>query len=108
MSAAKWKIDHGLFKAKVEVNGQDVSDIARSATLFLAHGQVPTLTLELRGSEGSIEGEGIVEVGYDRGLNLDDLDPEEIEGEALSRQQWGDDKTLTEHILDVIREKMSQ
>lgn len=101
---ATWEIEHGIGTGTIKVNGEDVSHMVRGLSLDLAVKEVPVLTLQLSGRNGKIVGEGIVEV-MGEGPDLTALDAEEIEAEALARQSWGETKSLTQLIIDIIQER---
>jgi hypothetical protein len=103
---AEWEIEHGVGTATVKVNGEDVSGQINALSLHISRGEVPILVLHRLGKAGTIKGTGIVEVGGGP-VDLESLDPAELEAEALSRQQWGDDRNFTATLLDIIKEKVS-
>jgi hypothetical protein len=110
MSLAHWEIEHGATVGqggKVIVNDQDITADVRSFQLTCVEGEVSTLTIWHRGQSGSIKGEGVVQISSAASTAFEDLDPEEIEAEALSRQGWGSDKSMTATILDVIKEMIN-
>lgn len=78
----------------ITVNGQDLTDSVRRATVVMDRGEVPILMLEMRGT-GTVEGEGIVQVVPDGqgGVHavgdavvefLEAVDPQALEVEAMA------------------------
>jgi hypothetical protein len=98
----------GLGIKNVMLNGEEVSDRVRAASIHLAQGEVPRIILEQHTKGGKFKGPGIV---YTQATEIPmstiirSLDPAVIEQEALSRQGWGEDKTYTEIVLGVIGEQ---
>jgi hypothetical protein len=96
-----------LGKGRVVINGQEVSQHLTGLILQSAVGEVPRLTLSGPTINTVLRGEGIVEVFGDVppvSIIIRTLNAAAIEAEALGRSEWGDSKSLTEHILDVIAE----
>lgn len=110
MSLAHWEIEHGATigqGGKVIVNNQDITADVRSFQITALEGEVTTLTIWHHGQAGSIKGQGIVQLVSAISTALDELDPEEIEAEALERQQWGSQQGMAATILEVIKEKIN-
>lgn len=105
---AQFEIDLEPVGGTIIIDGRDISDQVYSVVVSSEAGRATELHLELRrGSEGKIKGEGVVYVTSAAVEGLEDLDPEEIEAEALSRMDWTSEKSVTEHVLEVIKEKLS-
>ena len=93
---------------KIIVNGEDISDRVNAFRLTSSINEITVLQLSLIKVEGTIEGEGIVQVGVDADLDkvLASFKADEIEQEALSRLSWGDGATLTSVIIELLRERV--
>jgi hypothetical protein len=109
MNSASWRVEHGpVGITELEINGEvvDTSNIVE-AHVDLVHGDVSCLVLVYRNREASmVTGEGIVHVASVEAQALEELDAEAIEAEALSKQGWGSDQSLTATIIDIIKEKV--
>lgn len=91
------------------VEGKDVNDKIAGFDVSVRKGQPTQVTIYTIADAGSIDGEGLIRV-VSPGLNLDELDLDSIEEEAMNRMGFDSeegDKTLTGHIVDIIKEKMS-
>lgn len=91
----------------------DGSDISAKITGFQVtqehSSQPPKLVLISTHPAGTIKGQGIVEVHVfdDRLLTmLNEMNPREVEAEALSRLEWGG-TNLTDKIFEVLRERLN-
>lgn len=88
---------------QVVIDGVDISERVGALRLDVAAPQAPRLAVELVG-EGTVE--GLAEVtfqspGVDLGRFFANLDPEELEKEALGRLGF-DDANVTQAILSVL------
>ncbi len=109
MSLAHWEIEHGATVGqggKIIVNDQDVTKDVESFQITALKGEVTTLTLWVKGQAGSLKGEGIVEISSLLVQAIDELDPEEIEAEALARQGWDSGQSIVSTVIDLIKEKL--
>lgn len=90
MDVAKFVVRATPFGAAIEVNGDDISSQVGAAEIRVADGQPTTLTLHHIG-EGSIEGEGIVQVVNPEQADADiicsflaGIDPDQLDNDALN------------------------
>lgn len=90
---ARWKAEAAPGgPGRVEINGQDVSDVVEAFSVTSQPGMVPVLTVSLRAGERLLEGEGIVEVlreGEDLIAFLRSVDAELLAKEAFGRLEYG-------------------
>lgn len=90
------------------VDGVDLSSKVAALRVEAQRGDLTRLIVELKpGGFGLVKGSGVVEflqpIELDRVLAQ--LDPEDLEKEALDRMGWDDGANVTKHIIDLIREK---
>lgn len=90
MEVASFRLEVTPFGGRIHVNGEDVTDRVGIAELRVADGQPSTLTLHHIG-EGSIEGEGIVNISNtaDDAAEiicgfLESIDPDQLDADALN------------------------
>lgn len=106
---AEFDIDvNAIGRGKIMVNGADISDKISGFQVISESGENPKVLVGHRTKGLKIKGEGIVYLQADvipMSTIIRSLDPEAIEKEALSRQGWADDTSVTEHILQVIAEQ---
>lgn len=92
---------------KIIVNGEDVAKQVASMNIIMASSEPTKVFIETITQGAKFKGPGIV---YLKGevlpisTVLRSLDPSEVDKAALDRQGWGDEKSLTEHIIDIICE----
>ena len=92
---------------KVLINGEDVSRDLVGLEFQTRVGAVPTIAVYSRVGGARIRGQGVVRVvapGQSLVTMLNQIDPKALEREALSRQQWNDNVTFTEQLLQVLME----
>lgn len=116
MGLSKFKLDASAVgrQSTLEVNGEDVTQkmTIRSAMVQVSSNDVPRLVLEVLG-EGTIEGEGIVEVRHVdlpdvQDLILDflgDLDPEVLDAEVNELLQT-DPQPYAALLLEVLKRQV--
>jgi hypothetical protein len=96
--------------AKIIVNGEDVSKhVVAYQVSHDSPGELPRLAIVTLAKAGTIKGEGIVEVRVldDRLLQmLDQVNPQELEEEALRRLEWGGSGVVA-MALDILKERLS-
>jgi hypothetical protein len=86
--------------AKVEIDGQDVSDRISAYQIHHADGNMPVLVLHQLAGVSAIHGRGIVQVVPDRSDAssvvgfLKDTDHEELDKAVLENLEWGNDTTM--------------
>ena len=90
-----------------EINGEDLSDRVRAATVQIIAGQAPVITIQELVAGGDLQGEGVVYVQKSSDVNgivsfLDAIDPDELERVSLERMGWGD--STMRAILDTLKE----
>jgi len=87
----------------------DVTEVVTGVQVNATPGEVSTLILRQTAGHSVIVGEGIIYVNQekiDSRLLLDMINPQELDAEAMSRMGWGEERTLSEIILDIIKEKL--
>jgi hypothetical protein len=114
MSFSKFEIEvtpvanHG---SKVVVDGVDVTNHVKALALFAHVGEPTTLQLHTY-SEGRITGEGVVEVLVENGQTaavwLRQVDRKAVDERAMKRGGWGDSSTLTDNVIEVLLEMLSE
>lgn len=89
----------------IEVAGIDLSDRVRAVAFDARPASVSRLVLELI---GDTELEGLAQVTVIRPAvdGLADIDPDELEAEALRRMDSFDDRSLTAVMLQVLSERL--
>lgn len=91
----------------IEVNGVDMSGVVGGLALDARPRAVTRLVLELVGRDVELEGLGevcVVRRHEDLAALLDDIDPDELEREALRRLGSFEDRSATAVMLDVLRD----
>lgn len=107
MDIAEFEIQVGAHgRGQVIVNGEDVSDKVNAVSFHTGPQMVPTLILS-GVATGTIQGAGIVEVrgeGNSAAVAgfIRNLDPEEVEEEALANLGQGDDPNVTAAVLSLV------
>lgn len=93
------------------VDGKDVSRDIHAIALFAKTGE-PTVLQLYSYAEGILEGEGVVEVYVDNrkalGEFLRTVDSKVVDKRALGRSSWGDQATLTDHVIAVLLEMLDE
>lgn len=113
MSFAKFNIKVGAIGrgSEVTVNEVDVTQNLNAFALF-ASASDPTILQLFTYGEGVVEGEGIVEIHRDDRKSLGEflrqVNPKTVDERALNRSGWGDNATLTEHVIAVLLEMLDE
>lgn len=105
----KFKISIGPVGIEsVMVGDQDLTAEVSAVQIVSADREVTELILQCHGPV-EIEGEGSILIARPGALAeaIQTLDPKKVEEEALNRGGWGQSKTLTENVIDVIVEKLN-
>lgn len=98
---------NALGRGRVFVNDDEIGEYLTGFSFEARVGEVPHFFLTGPTVATRIKGEGIVVVSSEPipvSILVRSLNAQAIETEALSRMEWGDDRSLTQHILDVIAE----
>lgn len=95
----------GLQGRQVIVDGEDISNHLEAIEFSMSYRDLATVVLHLTPGSTLFEGKAVVALARQvNGQIINDLNPEQIEAEAMSREP--NDKRFIENVVDVIKEKL--
>lgn len=94
-------------RGEILLDDIEMTEMSTASTISVRRGEITVITLHLvPGAESGVNLDGIVRVAGKEAKKIAELDPEEIDREALGRIGWGSERSLTSTILEIIMEKI--
>lgn len=108
MSTKRVKIEADVIgRGKMSIDGVDVSEIVQGVSVGVFRGMPTEIIVQFVPGDVQIDVEGAIGLMSKEAQFLEHLDPREVDQEAMNRMEFGEDRTLTELVIEVLKEKVN-